>query len=153
MIWSPANSQSYAFTRAQQSLNRGPASFATALEHAECTSDCVVKGRRNSGYCGSQCRFASPPSVLQINQRAALPKVYPPALDYQIPFQNYNPQYNGYPVPTFPRAVRLMRGNASPQTSPINNIRPPLDGIGVIGGGVNSCFKIQGGQWVCPRNR
>jgi len=148
MIWSPANSQTYAVTQSRNVLNRSMGAYAASEQEAACTSDCVVKGGRNSGYCESQCRFAAPPSVVQMRERAPLPKVYPPALDYDIPYANYGPYYNGYPVPTFPRAVRVMRGNASPLTSPIN-VTAPLNGIGIEGGN-KGCRQTPGGKWFCP---
>jgi len=149
MIWSPANSQSYAAARLRETPNREASAYTGAMSEAKCASDCVVKGHRNSGYCTSQCRFASPPLEAQIRARAPLKHIQTPALDYSIPYANYGPFFNGYPVPTFPRAVRLMRGVASPQTSPIN-VTAPLNGIGLITG-QSGCQQLSNGGWRCPQ--
>lgn len=151
MIWSPANSASYASARraTADARDHSADSHATAMNDAKCTSDCVVKGGHNSGYCDSQCRFAMPASISQVRSRAPLPRVYGPALDYQIPYANYGPLFNGYGPPDFPRAVRLMRGNLGPQTSPIN-VPAPLNGIGLITG-QSGCQQLPNGAWRCPQ--
>lgn len=149
MIWSHANSQSYSASRLRDIPNRTASAYSGALQEAQCTSDCVVKGGRNSAYCDSQCRFGAAPLTSQMRARAPLAKIHGPALDYDIPYANYGPYYNGYPVPTFPRAVRLMRGVASPQSSPIN-VPAPLNGIALISG-QSGCQQLPNGGWRCPQ--
>lgn len=75
MVWSRANSQSYAAARMRDTQNRSALSNIGAISDAQCTSDCVVKSGRNSGYCASACRFdaGKQPLPAQVGWRAHAP--------------------------------------------------------------------------------